>query len=223
MLHALREPLVEHPVLAGGQAVLDYLTLEMAHAPVERVRVLFLDGSNRLLRDEEVARGSVDRATIYPREVVRRALELGALGMVVVHNHPSGSLEPSRAGVSVTLARADAGEAGAPTDVVVTNPPWNLAVDGAGSLRTGLDALWRRLPDLLIPQGRVVAITDAGLDAPHALAQAGLGRGLVTRVRLAGRVSDVVLATTDGPALPDELHGWRERAIAAGVVTAAGF
>ena len=131
----------------------------------------------------------------------------------------------ARAGVALTLDRADAGQPGSGgVDAVITNPPWNLAVDGAGSLQTGLDPLWRHLPALLAPYGRLVAITDAGLAAPRALAQAGLGRGLVTRVRLAGRVSDVVLATSEsGAVLPDRLRRWRERALAAGVVTADGF
>ena len=129
----------------------------------------------------------------------------------------------ARAGVSVTFARADAGSPAARADAVITNPPWNLAVDGAGALRNGLGPLWRRLPDLLAPQGRFVAVTDASLEAPTALTRAGVALGLTARVRLAGRVSDVVLAATTRPELPEPLRAWRERAIAAGVVTADGF
>jgi 23S rRNA G2445 N2-methylase RlmL len=123
-----------------------------------------------------------------------------------------------RAGVTVTLERADAGgPAGAAADAVVTNPPWNLAVDGAGTLRHGMGPFWRRLPDVLSPGGRFVAVAAAELDVPSALAAAGLPPELSTRVRLAGRVSDVVVATRGRPALSSRLRTWRERAVAAGV------
>lgn len=130
----------------------------------------------------------------------------------------------ARAGAAVAFLRADAGRATAHADAVVTNPPWNLAVDGAGTLRDGLGPLWRRLPDLLAPTGRFVAVTDTALDAPAALVRAGVALGLTGRVRLAGRVSDVVLAApTHRPDLPAPLRSWRDRAVAAGVVTADGF
>jgi 23S rRNA G2445 N2-methylase RlmL len=124
-----------------------------------------------------------------------------------------------RAGVVLDLDVADAAGTGAAGfDAVVTNPPWNLAVGGAGRLRGGLDPLWRRLPRLLAPDGRIVAVTDATLDAPGALTTAGLRVGLSVRVRVAGRLSDVVLASpTARPSLPEALHRWRRRAIAADV------
>jgi tRNA (guanine6-N2)-methyltransferase len=129
-----------------------------------------------------------------------------------------------RAGVSVTLAQADAGRPGAHADIVVTNPPWNLAVDAAGALGGGLDPFWRRLPGLLTRTGQFVAVTDASLEAPAALVREGIALGLATRVRLAGRVSDVVLASpTHHPELPGPMAAWRQRAIAAGVVSADGF
>jgi 23S rRNA G2445 N2-methylase RlmL len=129
----------------------------------------------------------------------------------------------ARAAVAVTLTRADAGQPiGASVDAVITNPPWNLAVDGSGSLRGGLGPLWRRLP-ALVPDGRLVVVADAELDAPAALTRAGFAVGLSARIRLAGRVSDVVLAAPGRPVLSEALRTWRERAIAAGVVTDAGF
>jgi tRNA (guanine6-N2)-methyltransferase len=129
-----------------------------------------------------------------------------------------------RAGAPVTFTRVDAGRPSAQADAVITNPPWNLAVDGAGTLRDGLGPLWRRLPELLTPTGRFVAVTDATLDAPAALARAGVAVGLATRVRLGGRVSDIVLAApTHPPELPASLAARRAGAIAAGVVTAEGF
>lgn len=97
------------PVLASWQALLDYLTIDMAHLTVERVRVLYLDTKNRLIRDEHVADGSIDEAAIHPREVIRRALDLGAAALIIVHNHPSGNPEPSRADIQITNRIAEAG------------------------------------------------------------------------------------------------------------------
>ncbi len=97
------------PVLGSWQALIDYLTIDMAYLTVERVRVLYLDTKNRLIRDEHVTDGSIDEAAIHPREVIRRALDLGATAIIIVHNHPSGSPEPSRADIQITNRIAEAG------------------------------------------------------------------------------------------------------------------
>ncbi len=97
------------PVLGSWQALIDYLTIDMAHLTIERVRVLYLDTKNRLIRDEHVSDGSIDEAAIHPREVIRRALDLGAAAIIIVHNHPSGSPEPSRADIQITNRIAEAG------------------------------------------------------------------------------------------------------------------
>jgi DNA repair protein RadC len=97
------------PMLNSWQALIDYLTIDMAHLTVERVRVLYLDTKNRLIRDEHVSDGSIDEAAIHPREVIRRALDLGAAAIIIVHNHPSGSPEPSRADIQITNRIAEAG------------------------------------------------------------------------------------------------------------------
>lgn len=88
-----------------------YLMATHAFETIEVVRVLFLNGRNRLIRDEVVLRGSVDQAAIYVREIVHRALNLGACAMILAHNHPSGCREPSSADLRVTrtLAHAAAG------------------------------------------------------------------------------------------------------------------
>jgi DNA repair protein RadC len=99
----------DKPLLASWQALLAYLTIDMAHLTVERVRVLYLDSKNRLIRDEHVADGSIDEAAIHPREVIRRALDLGAASLILVHNHPSGATEPSRADIAITQKIAEAG------------------------------------------------------------------------------------------------------------------
>jgi DNA repair protein RadC len=74
--------MAEKPLLDTWSKLIDYLTIDMAHLTVERVRVLYLDLKNRLIRDEHVADGSIDEASIHPREVIRRALDLGAAGMI---------------------------------------------------------------------------------------------------------------------------------------------
>ena len=104
-----RAGLQEAPILSSWQALLDYLTIDMAHLRHERVRVLYLDTKNRLVSDELVSEGTLDEAAIHPRTVVKQALDLGAAGLILVHNHPSGSPEPSRADVQITNRIAEAG------------------------------------------------------------------------------------------------------------------
>lgn len=97
------------PVLASWQALLDYLAIDMAHLNHERVRVLYLNAQNRLVLDHKVADGSIDEAAIHPREVIRKAFDIGATALILVHNHPSGSPEPSRADIAITNRIAEAG------------------------------------------------------------------------------------------------------------------
>ncbi|BBC72406.1 conserved hypothetical protein [Altererythrobacter sp. B11] len=104
-----RSEVREKPVLASWHALLDYLAIDMAHLTVERVRVLYLDTRNRLILDHHVGDGSIDEAAIHPREVIRRGLDIGASALILVHNHPSGNPEPSRADIQVTQRIAEAG------------------------------------------------------------------------------------------------------------------
>lgn len=104
-----RSEVAEKPVLSSWQALLDYLTIDMAHLTVERVRVLYLDTRNRLIQDHHVGDGSVDEAAIHPREVIRRGLDIGSTALILVHNHPSGNPEPSRADIHITRRIAEAG------------------------------------------------------------------------------------------------------------------
>ena len=92
---ALRRIAAERPLIDGCGAALDYLHATMAHLPHEVFRVLFLDRRRRLIRDEVMASGTVTRCSVYLREVVGRALQLASSHLVLVHNHPSGCLEPS--------------------------------------------------------------------------------------------------------------------------------
>ncbi|MEQ7154573.1 RadC family protein [Brevundimonas aurifodinae] len=90
------------PIMSSWAALVSYTRTALAHLPREQFRALYLDRRNILMRDELVADGSVDHAPVYPREVVRRALELSASALILVHNHPSGDPTPSQADITVT-------------------------------------------------------------------------------------------------------------------------
>jgi len=104
----LRTEMFDGPVLPDLRTTLDYLFISIAHETAEQVVMLYLDAKNRLLSEEIVTRGTVNRADIFPREVVRRALDLGATGLIMAHNHPSGDPTPSRSDLDATRAVADA-------------------------------------------------------------------------------------------------------------------
>ena len=91
-------------VLSSWSAVLDYCRTTMAFADKEQFRVLFLDKRNQIIADEVQQTGTVDHTPVYPREVIKRALELSATALILVHNHPSGDPTPSRADIQMTQA-----------------------------------------------------------------------------------------------------------------------
>ncbi|MFO1145659.1 MAG: DNA repair protein RadC [Rhodospirillales bacterium] len=107
----LRDDLAGRPVISSSSQLLDYCRAGLAEERTERFRVLFLDRKNKLISDELLQRGTVDHAPVYPREVVRRALELGATALILVHNHPSGDPTPSRADIEITREVRDAAKA----------------------------------------------------------------------------------------------------------------
>jgi DNA repair protein RadC len=109
-LRMLSEPVREAPVLASWQSLLDYLRADMAHLTIERVRVLYLNSKNGLILDEIASEGSIDQSAIYTREVLRRAMDVGAAAVILVHNHPSGDSAPSRQDILMTREIADAGK-----------------------------------------------------------------------------------------------------------------
>jgi DNA repair protein RadC len=98
----LQDKVKQAPVLSSGQAVLDYCRSSMAFADREQFRILFLDKRNHLIADEVQQTGTVDHTPVYPREVMKRALELSATAIILVHNHPSGDPAPSRADIEMT-------------------------------------------------------------------------------------------------------------------------
>lgn len=102
---------IGRPALSSWTALLDYCMAVMARAPAEEFRVLFLDRKNVLIADEVQARGTVDHTPVYPREIVKRALEHSASAIILVHNHPSGDPTPSKADIVMTREVAAAAKA----------------------------------------------------------------------------------------------------------------
>lgn len=99
------------PVISSWSTLQAYVRTALAHCPREQFRVLYLDHRNALMRDEWLAEGTVDHAPVYPREVVRRALELSASALILVHNHPSGDPTPSQADIEMTRRVIEAARA----------------------------------------------------------------------------------------------------------------
>jgi DNA repair protein RadC len=106
-----REQVIDRPVLSTWDRLLDYLRIMLANQPTERFHLLFLDKKNVLIASEAQQKGTVDHTPVYPREVVKRALELNASAIIMVHNHPSGDPKPSRADVEMTRQVKDAAQA----------------------------------------------------------------------------------------------------------------
>ena len=101
-LRLMRSELRERPVVGSWDKLIDYCTAQIAHGKIEEFHILFLDRKNILIKHERQQRGTVDHTPVYTREVVKRALELGASALILVHNHPSGDPTPSKADIAVT-------------------------------------------------------------------------------------------------------------------------
>lgn len=110
-LRLSKTKLLGKPALTSWAALLDYCAAAMARARREEFRVLFLDRKNTLIADEVQSSGTVDHTPVYPREIVKRALELGATAIILVHNHPSGDPTPSKADIAMTREVAEAAKA----------------------------------------------------------------------------------------------------------------
>jgi DNA repair protein RadC len=110
-LRLARTEILDRPLLDNWERLIGYLNAALARERVEQFRVLFLDARNHLLADEAQARGTVNHTPVYPREVVKRALELHAAAIILVHNHPSGDPTPSREDITMTAETRKAADA----------------------------------------------------------------------------------------------------------------
>ena len=119
------------PVLSSWNALLDYCRTAMAYEEREQFRILFLDKKNALIADEVQQTGTVDHTPVYPREIMRRALEVSATAIILVHNHPSGDPSPSRADIQMTKTIAEVAK---PLGIVV-HDHLIIARDGHASFR----------------------------------------------------------------------------------------
>ncbi len=125
-LRLMRLELQERPVVNSWDKLIDYCNAQVAHNQVEEFHILFLDRKNVLIKHERQQRGTIDHTPVYPREVVKRALDLGAAAIILVHNHPSGDPTPSKADIAVTQ---DIKKAAAPLGVVLHD---HLIIGGNG-------------------------------------------------------------------------------------------
>lgn len=98
----VREEASTQPVLNSWQSIINYCRARMSHLNIEQFRLLFLDQKNKVIADEIQQQGTINRTSVFPREVVKRSLELGATSLIMVHNHPSGDPTPSQADIDIT-------------------------------------------------------------------------------------------------------------------------
>jgi DNA repair protein RadC len=101
-LRMMQEQFIDRPALSSWNAVLDYMQARLGRSTVEELHAIYLDRKNTVLADEALQRGTVDHTPVYPREIVKRALDLGATALILVHNHPSGDPTPSRSDIEMT-------------------------------------------------------------------------------------------------------------------------
>jgi DNA repair protein RadC len=109
-LRLMRAEVMDQPILKSWDRLMEYLNAVLARERVEHFRVLYLDTRNRLLADEAQGRGTVNLTPVYPREIVRRGLELSATALILVHNHPSGDPTPSQQDITMTRSIREAAE-----------------------------------------------------------------------------------------------------------------
>lgn len=134
-LHVLKVQAMSGPLFANWSSVLDYLRIDIGYDTTEQFRALYLNTRNSLIRDEILWRGTVDNTQVHVREVIARAIELGAAAMILVHNHPSGDAEPSAADLGLTRSIC---RAAAPMQIAVHD---HVIVSKAGCVSMRLAGL----------------------------------------------------------------------------------
>ena len=125
----LKEEIVGRTVINGPEDVLEYLSLSMSNLKEEVFKVIYLNSANVVLAAEDLFKGTVDQSAVYPREIIKRAFELNASGLIFVHNHPSGSLEPSKHDLSINerLVKACRAVDLTPLDHLIIGPTGHIS------------------------------------------------------------------------------------------------
>lgn len=133
-LYLARSRLADRPLLNSWQHLIDYIRVDLAHRPIECVRVLFLNTRHYLIKDQMMWTGTIDECSFHVRQVIARALELEAASMILIHNHPGGDPTPSRADIDVTRAIMQAGKplGIAVHDHIVVSPVAHSSMRSAG-------------------------------------------------------------------------------------------
>lgn len=130
----LKEEIIQKNCIENDKDVIDYLSLSMRDLKEEFFKVIYLNRANIILSIEDLAKGTVDQASIYPRQVIKNALDIGASAVIFVHNHPSGSVEPSRIDIDVTkkLISACLAVDITPLDHIIISPHGHLSLKSKG-------------------------------------------------------------------------------------------
>jgi len=155
-LRFIRAELHERPVVGSWDKLIEYCNAQIAYSNVEEFHILFLDRKNALIKDERQQRGTIDHTPVYTREVIKRALELGASALILVHNHPSGDPTPSPSDVSVTI------------DIIRVAAPLGIAVHDHLIIGRGQHASLREL-GLIPAEARRVRAHLSRPGAPHSV------------------------------------------------------
>jgi DNA repair protein RadC len=130
----LKEEIVGKTVISGPEDVLEYLSLAMSNIKEKIFKVIYLDSANAVLAAEDMFKGTVDQSALYPREIIRKAFELNASGLIFVHNHPSGSLKPSKHDLSLNDKLVNACRAVdlSPLNHLIIGPTGHVSFKGKG-------------------------------------------------------------------------------------------
>jgi DNA repair protein RadC len=148
-LRFLRADLHERPVVGSWDKLIDYCNAQIAYSKVEEFHILFLDRKNALIKDERQQRGTIDHTPVYTREVIKRALDLGAASLILVHNHPSGDPTPSAADIAVT------------NDIIKTAAVLGIAVHDHLIIGRGVHTSFRDL-GLIRPEAKNTGVNLVG-------------------------------------------------------------
>src|SRR5215467_3648641 len=153
-LRFMRADLHQRPVVSSWDKLVNYCNAQIAYSKVEEFHILFLDRKNALIKDERQQRGTIDHTPVYTREVIKRALELGASAIILVHNHPSGDATPSDADIAVTkeIAKAAAVFNIAVHDHLIIGRGWHTSLRELGIIAPNAENIGEKLGASVFPR-----------------------------------------------------------------------